>query len=310
MRRRALALVGAIALDAALGEPRTRCHPVAYVGRLLEMGYEPFRIGSPRDQLAAGALALGAVAGSAAILSRLLERVLLHLPFPVGALPLALALKPTFAIRQLLGEAMGVATVLESGQTDQARRRLRALVSRPTAELAPSLVASAAIESVAENLADSMVAPFLYYVAFGLPGAVVYRVVNTADAMYGYHADLEWLGKAAARADDVLSWLPSRVSAVALVGAATLLRGSGAGRRAFASWRQDGGLTESPNAGRPMATMAGSLGRRLEKPGHYVLGEGYAEPSPNDIRMAVRVAGVAAACVGILAIASLVGRRP
>jgi len=283
---------------------------VACVGRLLELGYEPFRIGSPRDQLAAGVLALGAVAGPAAILSRLMERVLLQLPLPVGALLLALALKPTFAIRQLLGEALGVATVLETGQTDEARRRLRALVSRRTAALAPSLLASAAIESIAENLADSVAAPLLYYVAFGLPGAVVYRVVNTADAMYGYHADLEWLGKAAARADDVLSWLPSRVSALALVGATTLLCGPGGGRRALASWRQDGRLTESPNAGQPMAAMAGSLGCRLEKPGHYVFGEGYADPSPNDIRMAVRVAGVAAACVGLLAIASLMGRRP
>jgi len=219
-------------------------------------------------------------------------------------------LKPTFAIRQLFAEAFAVATALEGGQIDEARRGLRALVSRPAGELDPPRVASAAIESVAENLADSVAAPLLYYVAFGLPGAVIYRVVNTADAMYGYHADLEWLGKAAARADDVLSWLPSRVSALALVGAATLLGGGGAGRRALKNWRQDGRRTESPNAGQPMAAMAGSLGRRLEKPGHYVLGEGYADPGPNDIRLAIRVGGVAAACIALVTVASLVGRRP
>jgi adenosylcobinamide-phosphate synthase len=170
-------------------------------------------------------------------------------------------------------------------------------------------VASAAIESVAENLADSVAAPFLYYVAFGLPGAVVYRVVNTADAMYGYHGDLEWLGKAAARSDDMLSWLPSRMSALALVGAATLLCGPGAGRRALTCWREDGPLTESPNAGRPMAAMAGSLGRRLEKPGHYVLGNGFADPGPADVRTAVELAGIATTLIGLIAIAALLGRR-
>ncbi len=303
-------MVGAMALDAALGDPKTPWHPVAGVGRLLEVGYRPFRTGSPFGQLVGGTAALAVIAGLTAVCSGLVERKLLHMRFPTRTLLLALTLKPTFSIRQLFGEALAVATALEGGQIDKARCGLRALVSRPTGELAPPLVASAAIESVAENLADSVAAPLLYYVAFGLPGAVIYRVVNTADAMYGYHADLEWLGKAAARADDVLSWLPSRVSALALVAAATLLGGSGPGRRALESWHEDGHRTESPNAGQPMAAMAGSLGRRLEKPGHYVLGEGYADPGPNDIRLAIRVAGVAAACIGLVTIASLVGRRP
>ncbi len=310
MGSRALALAGAIALDAALGDPRTGWHPVAGVGRLLEVGYRPFRTGSPFGQLVGGAAALGAVAGLTAAFSRLVERRLLRIRFPAGALLLALPLKPTFAIRQLFGEALDVATSLERGHTEEARGRLRSLVSRPTAELSPPMIASAAIESVAENLADSVAAPLVYYVAFGLPGAVVYRVVNTADAMYGYHADLEWLGKAAARADDILGWLPSRLSALALVVVATLMGGAGAGGRALKSWRQDGRLTESPNAGRPMAAMAGSLGRRLEKPGHYVLGQGYADPGPDDIRMAVRVAGVAVACIGIVTVVALIGRRP
>lgn len=310
MRRRVLALVGAMALDAAFGEPRTRWHPVAYIGRLLAMGYEPFRIGSSCEQLAAGAIALGLVAGPAGMLCRFAERKLLRLRSQAGAVLLALFLKPTFAIRQLLEEALGVATALELGQIDVARQRLRALVSRPTANLAPSLVASAAIESVAENLGDSVAAPLFYYVMFGLPGAVVYRIVNTADAMYGYQAELESLGKAAARADDVLSWLPSRLSALALVVAATLLGGVGAGERTLTTWLQDGRLTKSPNAGRPMAAMAGGLRRRLEKQGHYVLGAGYVDPGPDDIRMAVRLAGVAAACIAIVMVVTLTARRP
>src|SRR5205823_12487301 len=129
-------------------------------------------------------------------------------------------------------EGVGVASSLERDHLPITRARLRALVSRPTDALDRPLLASAAIESMAENLADSVVAPLLYYVVLGLPGAVLYRVVYTADAPSGYRGENEWLGKAAARADDALSWLPSRVSAAALVGAAGLVRGRRAGMSA------------------------------------------------------------------------------
>lgn len=211
-------------------------------------------------------------------------------------------LKQTFSIRLLLEEGAGVAGSLERRQLDEARLRLRALVSRPTGELSAELCASAAIESLAENVADSIAAPLIFYSLFGLPAAAAYRVVNTADAMVGYHGETEWLGKAAARIDDVLNWVPSRLSAMAVTGAALALRGPAAAASARRTWRQDGARTASPNAGRPMAAMAGALERRLEKRGHYVLGDRYREPGAADVRAAVRLTSVAAALLAAAAL--------
>jgi adenosylcobinamide-phosphate synthase len=293
----ARAIAGALALDLALGEGRLRWHPVALAGAALDAALAPWRRSGPGAQLLAGAGAVAAVSAGAAVAAWAAERAARRAG-PAGWLGLAVALKPTFALRQLLEEGLAVAACLEDGRLDDARWTLRALVSRPAADLPAELVASAAIESLAENLADSVAAPLLAFALFGLPGAAVYRVVNTADAMVGYRGELEWLGKAAARGDDVLSWAPSRLSALALAAAA----GPAAGR-ALAAARREGGSTASPNAGRPMAAMAGALDRRLEKRGHYVLGAGRPAPSAADVRRAVRLTALAAALLAGAAIA-------
>jgi adenosylcobinamide-phosphate synthase len=163
----------------------------------------------------------------------------------------------------------------------------RHLVSRPTAGLDSSSVASAAVESVAENTTDSVVAPLLFYAVLGLPGAAVYRAVNTADAVLGYRTGvLEHFGKAAARLDDLLNLLPARLAAALLVIAAPLAGASASG--AVRVLWADGQRTASPNAGLAMAAAAGALDLRLEKPGHYRLGAGR-PPVPADIRRSVRL---------------------
>jgi adenosylcobinamide-phosphate synthase len=241
---------------------------------------------------------VGAVTLSAALIGRRLER---HLPPPA----LAFALKSTFSLRPLIREGLGVADGLESGDLDGARFKLRSLVSRPTEKLGPALIAAAAIESLAENLSDSVVAPWLAYLGLGLGGAVAYRAINTADAMYGYRGDLEWLGKAAARVDDAVNWLPSRLTSLFLVAAAALSYGPLAARSALDCWRADASKTASPNAGGPIATMAGALGRRLEKPGHYVLGDAFPDPGADDIRRAASLVEAASAMAAAAAFASL-----
>jgi adenosylcobinamide-phosphate synthase len=287
---RAVALVGAVALDAAVGEPPGRWHPVAVLGSLLSLAHEPLRRRSPGAQLAGGGLAVGGMALGAGLAAAAVER---GLGSGAGAAAGGAAvLKPGFALRQLVEEAAGVAGALEQDRVEEGRTRLRSLVSRPTEELDGPLVAAAAIESLAENLCDSVVAPWLAFAVLGLPGAAVYRVVNTADAMYGYRGELELLGKPAARTDDVCSWLPARATALALVGAAACTeRTAGSALRC---WRADGGSTESWNAGRPMAAMAGALQRRLEKPGQYALGGAYPAPDAADVRRAIRLVRVAA----------------
>ena len=153
-------------------------------------------------------------------------------------------------------------------------------------------MAAAAIESTAENSCDSIVAPFFYYVSFGLPGALAYRAVNTLDAMIGYRGRFEHLGKASARLDDLLNLIPARVCTLLL-----LLAGAASGR-SFAQglrvWRRDRHKTASPNAGQAMAAMAGLLGVRLEKRDDYVLGADLRDAAAADIGGAVGIMNGAA----------------
>jgi adenosylcobinamide-phosphate synthase len=182
-----------------------------------------------------------------------------------------LALKPLFAVRALRAAAFEVRDALARGDLAAARVGLGSLCSRKADQLDEQELVGATIESIAENASDSFVAPVFFFVLFGLPGAAWYRAVNTLDAMIGYHGRFEWVGKTAARMDDVLNWLPARFTAACLLCAAVLLRADA--RRAWRVLLRDRGLTESPNAGQPMAAMAGLLGVRLEKAGHYALGD-------------------------------------
>ena len=179
--------------------------------------------------------------------------------------------------------------------------------SRDASALGPAELAGASIESVAENASDSVVAPLFYYAVFGLPGAVVYRAVNTLDAMVGYRGRYEYLGKASARFDDVLNFIPARLTALLLLGAGGVLGGSVA--RGMAIWRRDGASTESPNAGRPMAVMAGLLGVRLEKAGHYDLGDADVALTAAHIEAAWRIVQLACLAAAALVIAWLAARH-
>jgi adenosylcobinamide-phosphate synthase len=212
----------------------------------------------------------------------------------LGLLIEALALTSMLSLRGLARTALAVRDDLERADLGAARSRVgRDLVSRPTATLDPGQVASATIESIAENLTDAFLAPVLFFVAFGLPGVVAYRVINTADAMIGYREGaLLYFGRVAARLDDVFNLVPARLAALSLVAAATIDRADG--RRALATMRRDHGHTASPNAGWTMAAMAGALGVTLTKPGAYRLGDGPV-PSADDITRAVRLMAVAAA---------------
>jgi adenosylcobinamide-phosphate synthase len=137
-----------------------------------------------------------------------------------------------------------------------------------------------------------------YFALFGVPGALFYRVVNTYDSMIGYHGRYEYLGKVAARLDDLLNIIPARLTGLLLVAASRLRRAAAGG-----AWRvmlRDHAVTESPNAGWPMSAMAGALGVRLEKVGHYRLGDAEVEPSAGSIARATAVASTALALAAVL----------
>jgi adenosylcobinamide-phosphate synthase len=289
-------LLGALAMDVVLGEPPAWLHPVVWMGRM----QTALRQHAPKNPLRA--LVWGAfMAMIGPCVSGGLAWLILAHTHGLARLILAVfLLKSAFAVRALATAGWSVSRPLAAGNLGAARAALRGLVSRDTMHLTAPLVAAAAVESVAENASDSIVAPLIFYAIGGVPGALAYRAINTLDAMIGYRGELEWLGKAAARLDDIANLLPARVTALLLALAAPLGRGSVA--RAIAIWARDQRLTESPNAGHPMAAMAGGLGVELEKTGHYRLGAGLRAPAAADVDRAVRVMLGAAAMAVALAI--------
>ena len=301
-------LLLAFAIDLAFGEPPTRWHPVGWMGRYLSwMGglIGPRRASPPVDRMAFCAGALAWWGGALLVLLAVLAvQQAAALPGEVvGVLAGALLLKSMFAWRMLRDEVGAVDAAL-ARSLEAGRSHLGRLVSREVLPLDASQVRESAIESLAENLNDSVVAPIFWFVVAGLPGAAVYRFANTADAMWGYRGfragvDWTWAGKWAARADDVLSWIPARLTA--------LLIGVAAGGISMAALYREARRTPSPNSGWPMAAMAIALQVRLGKPGSYVLNGEAAAPRPEHTVLAVRLAGravvllVAWAC-GMLAL--------
>ena len=207
------------------------------------------------------------------------------------------------AWRMLRGEVLAVEDALAQS-LDAGRERLSWLVSRDVQGLDAAAVRESAIESLAENLSDSVIAPLFWFVLLGLPGAALYRFANTADAMWGYPGMRggrywQWAGKWAARADDVLSWLPARITAVLLWGVS---RGSGA---RWTDLRAQSRLTPSPNGGWPMGAMALALGVRLSKPGVYVLNAPGRAPQAADTQRAVHLASKTLLALVVLAVTAL-----
>ena len=286
-----LVFVLAVVMDRLLPEPPARLHPVVWIGCAINA------LGRAAPQRPVPAFFFGwliviMVVGSSGGLTFLMVISLVHVHPVAYVLGGAVLLRVTFTVSGLLVAAGQTRQALDEGRLDVARASLSSLVSRDSTSLTASLVAASAIESVAENTTDSYVGPWLAFGLFGLPGAVVYRAINTLDSMLGYRDDYEYLGKAAARLDDVVNLIPARVSAVLLVVSGSFSRFPV--RRAWQVMLRDGGLTASPNAGLTMSAMAGLLEIRLEKPGHYCLGKGLREPEAEDIGRAVRVAeGVA-----------------
>ena len=296
----------AVVLDRLLPEPPPRIHPVVWIGRTTSA----LQRVAPRRPLAAflfGCAITVAVVGSWTAFAWLLMAALgavSPIAYVVGG---AVALRTTFTVKGLSAAADQTRQALREGRLDDARASLRNLVSRDPASLPAPLVAASAIESVAENTTDSYIGPWLAFAVLGVPGAVAYRAVNTLDSMLGYRGAYEYLGKASARLDDVVNLVPARLSALLLLTSGALHRLPV--RRGWAIMLRDRSLTASPNAGVTMSAMAGLLGTRLEKLGHYCLGEDLRPPEAQDIGKAVRIAESAAVLALVLALGLLAARH-
>jgi adenosylcobinamide-phosphate synthase len=279
----------ALAVDWWLGEPPVAWHPVVWMGQALQWWGDRLAPLVPVAQdfklFWRSALVWCALAAIVLIVSGLAQHLALMLHGFLAAALLALLLKPLLAWRMLHDEVLAVEVAL--GQSLPAgRAQLARLVSRDVSALSAVQVRESAIESLAENLNDSVVAPLFWFALLGLPGAALYRLANTADAMWGYPGMRggrywQWAGKWAARADDVLSWLPARITALLLV-----LGAQGLPLRTLARQARK---TPSPNSGWPMAAMALVLDVRLAKPGVYTLHGKGRRAGPLDTRRAARV---------------------
>lgn len=270
----------ALAVDWRFGEPAARFHPVVWMGRYLGHLGPTLTRWRPATAFVGGAAAWCFGAAAAGLLAFAAECALLALPTPLAVLGLSLLLKPLLAWRMLHDEVAAVETAL-AVSLDDGRARLQRLVSRDVAALDAEQVRESAIESLAENLNDSLVAPLLWFALGGLAAAAVYRFTNTADAMWGYRGRYEWAGKWAARADDALSWLPACLTALLLC----LAAGRGV---QWLPLRQAARATPSPNGGWPMGAMALLLGVRLRKPGVYTLNPAGQAAEPAHTVLALR----------------------
>ena len=282
----------ALAVDALIGWPdwlyRRIGHPVTWLGRLI--GALDARLNRGRSLILRGGLAV-LVTAAAALLPALLLTLWLA-PLPGGAVALGVLAWPLVASRSLHDHVAAVARPLQVGDVAAARQAVAMIVGRDLDDR-PAPIARAALESLAENASDGIVAPVFWAAVAGLPGIAAYKAINTLDSMIGHMSPRHALfGRVAARLDDVVNLPASRLTAILFLLAAPPNRG-----RALRVVRRDAGRHRSPNAGWPEAAMAGALDVRLSGPRSYHgvetpepwLNEGAPDPAPRDLLAGLRL---------------------
>jgi adenosylcobinamide-phosphate synthase len=304
----ALALL-AMLVELAFGYPERVAgaigHPAIWIGRLIDTLDRSFNRdgGTPERRRFAGIVALAIVLAIVGLIALGLQRELLRVPY--GILIAAVLSSTLIAQRSLHAHVAAVAAALDMEGLAAGRRAVSHIVGRDVAALDVAGVARAAIESLAENFSDAVVAPVLWMAIAGLPGAALYKAINTADSMIGHRTPRHLaFGWAAARLDDLVNLPASRLTALVLVAAAALDRTASAAQ-AWRSVRRDAARHRSPNAGYPEAAMAGALGLALTGPRVYggvpiedpIMGAGRRDADAGDIRRALALYRIADAIV-------------
>lgn len=281
-----LVLAIAITIDLAFGEMPNTLHPVVWIGSLIQkttMICEQVAQKSQKLRKYLCGLVLTLIVISCAAAFGMLLNVLASHHQITGIVVTAYFLKSTFSIRSLVSSSNLIRRDLSANDLKSARSDLTSLVSRDASGLDEPKIASAAIESTAENFVDSILSPILYFALFGIPGALVYKAINTLDSMVGYQNErFREIGFVSAKLDDVVNWIPARLSVIFIFFASVPYNPAAALRTCL----RDHALPASPNSGFPMAMVAGALSCRLEKPGSYVLGGEYPDPTGEHIRHA------------------------
>ena len=293
----ALSVFAGFLLDCLLGDPLSAAHPVVLMGKLISFFEKRLRARfpkTPQGERTAGTIMALLVplvsAGAGLLLLYLAWRVHPWAYFAVSAF----LCWQCFAARCLMTEAKKVVTCLETQGLAAGRRQVAMLVGRDTENLSEEQVIKAAVETVAENTSDGVVAPLLWMVLLGAAGGLFYKAINTMDSMVGYKNE-KYLnfGRAAAKLDDGANYVPARLSALAMIGAAFLLKLDGKG--AWRVWRRDRRNHASPNSAQTESACAGALGVRLGGDASY-FGQLYKKPTIGDPRRPIERADVHRAC--------------
>ncbi len=268
----------AILLDFKFGDPKNKYHPTAWIGTLIAKLTPLAKNENHTIEKFGGVCVVTITSGLVVVLLYALnigitlitiDYVLLIVSVIVGGL----LLKTTIAIHGMEKHAKSVIKSLDDDNLDLARTHLSMIVKRNTKNLDKNHVLSGVLESISENTVDGITGPLFYYALLGLPGAFVYRIINTADSMIGYKTDIfKNVGWFAATCDSILNYIPSRLTGIIMIISAAILQNNW--KESYKIMIRDGKKTESPNAGYPMAALAGALETKFEKINHYKLGDG------------------------------------
>lgn len=302
-------LVAAVVLDLALAEPPASVHLTVWIGKTISV-FETIglAIHGRFTQFVYGAAVAIFLISAFGWFCFILLNYLSVINVVILVVVSAFVLKPTFCLRESWQLSLAIKTYLDTDdkRIENAAPKIRYLLSTverdDEADETGSIVSST-IRSLTENASDFLVAPLFYYLFVGVPGALAYRVSNTLDGMIGHRGQYEYLGKFAARFDDVLNFFPARLTGVMFVFAAWM-----SGLNAGNAWRimlRDHGNTESPNAGWPMAAAAGALDVQLGRAGHYSLGDAIQPLTSNTIARSVKLFRFMAAIDIVLSIGVL-----
>jgi adenosylcobinamide-phosphate synthase len=276
-------LLLAVIFDILFGEPPAFLHPVVWMGKIINLfvGLAP-----QTHRKIFGLIMVFCCMGITVLIAKALESIGTGI---LGIIIMAYFLKSSFSIRMLLVSAIGIQRDLEIGNIEKVRRDLKTFVGRDTSHLNMHQSASAVIESLAESFVDGILSPLFYFLLFGLPGALAYRMINTLDSMVGYKKEpFVQLGYAAARLDDFVNFVPSRLS-VSFIFAASIFFGKPLD--AIKTCIRDHNKTASPNSGWSMAAVSGALNVRLEKIGYHVLCSNCSDPESFHIQKTIYIVG-------------------
>jgi adenosylcobinamide-phosphate synthase len=283
----------ALVLDFTVGDPKNKFHPTAWIGSLIAKLIPLAKNSSENFEKINGIFVILISSGIVASLILFLDFGIKlitvdYLSLIISVIVGGVLLKTTIAIKGMEKHALAVVCALEQDNISSARDSLSKIVKRNTKNLDKNHVFSGVLESISENTVDGITGPLFYFAFFGLPGAFVYRVINTADSMIGYKTDIfkniGWFG---ANCDKILNYIPSRLTGFIMILSAMILGNNW--RKSYEIMIRDGRKTLSPNAGYPMAAIAGALGTKFEKIDHYSLGDGNISFTAEHVKSAISI---------------------